>query len=229
MVSHANDIYAQVGVTIDLVEPIVMTNIPAAYNVDLGDDLAEYWSCERLCNLAINTDGLECYFVNEIIKDDMEESTNIWTMGVNGSHGMVLTKHANGTALAHEIGHVFGLSDIYKDNTAYINEMLNPLKIDENEMVRAEFLSGDWSYGCIGRGEGGCGFYKKGLKMTAVIDRLLMNGLVDESSEMKDITAGNVYGVWYSGDSKVNENWRLDVAPIGFFYNENRKQHPKHE
>jgi hypothetical protein len=229
MVSHANDIYAQVGVTIDLVEPIVMTNIPAAYNVDLGDDLAEYWSCERLCNLAINTDGLECYFVNEIIKDDMEESTNIWTMGVNGSHGMVLTKHANGTALAHEIGHVFGLSDIYKDNTAYINEMLNPLKIDENEMVRAEFLSGDWSYGCIGRGEGGCGFYKKGLKMTAVIDRLLMNGLVDESSEMKDITAGNVYGVWYSGDSKVNENWHLNVAPIGFFYNENRKQHPKHE
>ena len=210
MISHANDIYAQVGVTIDLVEPIVMTNIPAAYNVDLGDDLAEYWSCERLCNLAINTDGLECYFVNEIIKDDMEESTNIWTMGVNGSHGMVLTKHANGTALAHEIGHVFGLSDIYKDNTAYTNEMLNPLKIDENEMGRAEFLLGDWSYGCIGRGEGGCGFYKKGLKMTAVIDRLLMNGLVDESSEMKDITAGNVYGVWYSGDSKVNENWHLN-------------------
>ena len=229
MVSQANDIYAQVGVTIDLVEPIVMTNIPAAYNVDLGDDLAEYWSCERLCNLAINTDGLECYFVNEIIKDDMEESTNIWTMGVNGSYGMVLTKHANGTALAHEIGHAFGLSDIYKDNTAYINEMLNPLKIDENEMVRAEFLSGDWSYGCIGRGEGGCGFYKKGLKMTVVIDRLLMNGLVDGSSEMKDMTAGNVYGVWYSGDSKVNENWHLDVAPIGFFYNENRKQHPKHE
>ena len=229
MVSQANDIYAQVGVTIDLVEPIVMTNIPAAYNVDLGDDLAEYWSCERLCNLAINTDGLECYFVNEIIKDDMEESTNIWTMGVNGSYGMVLTKHANGTALAHEIGHAFGLSDIYKDNTAYINEMLNPLKIDENEMVRAEFLSGDWSYGCIGRGEGGCGFYKKGLKMTVVIDRLLMNGLVDGSSEMKDMTAGNVYGVWYSGDSKVNENWNLDVAPIGFFYNENRKQHPKHE
>ena len=164
MVSQANDIYAQVGVTIDLVEPIVMTNIPAAYNVDLGDDLAEYWSCERLCNLAINTDGLECYFVNEIIKDDMEESTNIWTMGVNGSHGMVLTKHANGTALAHEIGHVFGLSDIYKDNTAYIEEALNLVKLEENELVRAEFLSGDWSYGCIGRGEGGCGFYKKGLK-----------------------------------------------------------------
>jgi hypothetical protein len=50
-----------------------------------------------------------------------------------------------------------------------------------------------------------------------------------ESSDVKDITAGNVYGVWYSGDSKVNENWHLNVAPIGFFYNENRKQHPKHE
>ena len=65
--------------------------------------------------------------------------------------------------------------------------------------------------------------------MTVVIDRLLMNGLVVESSEVKDITAGNVYGVWYSGDSKVKENWRLDVAPVGFFYNENRKQSPKHE
>ena len=229
MVSQANDIYAQVGVTIDLVEPIVMTNIPAAYNVALRTDLSEVWSCERLCNLAINTDGLECYFVNEIINDSMDEPSNIWTMGVNGSHGMILPKHANGTALAHEIGHSFGLSDIYKDNTAYIEETLNLVKLEENELVRAEFLSGDWSYGCIGRGEGGCGFYKKGLKMTALIDRLLMNGLVVESSEVKDITAGNVYGVWYSGDPKVKENWRLDVAPVGFFYNENRKQSPKHE
>ena len=70
---------------------------------------------------------------------------------------------------------------------------------------------------------------QKRFKMTAVIDRLLMNGLVVESSEVKDITAGNVYGVWYSGDPKVKENWRLDVAPVGFFYNENRKQSPKHE
>ena len=67
MVATASDIFAQIGVSLQLVEPIVFTNIPAAYNVALDEPNVNQWSMGQLTSLTNGTDGLECYFVNDIM------------------------------------------------------------------------------------------------------------------------------------------------------------------
>ena len=222
MVATASDIFAQIGVSLQLVEPIVFTNIPAAYNVALDEPNVNQWSMGQLTSLTNGTDGLECYFVNDIM-------ASIPLHGANHEGGMVLASTADGITLAHEIGHAFGLRDIYVSNDIYTNNTVSLKVLGTEEMPCAEKMPWDWNCGCIGRGVGGVRFYGKGTTMQDVIGRMLMNGVRPDNTAPCDITFGNVYGVWYNGSYKEEDDWTVGYVPVGIFMNEIVNMCPAHQ
>lgn len=222
MVATASDIFAQIGVSLQLVEPIVFTNIPAAYNVALDEPNVNQWSMGQLTSLTNGTDGLECYFVNDIM-------ASIPLHGANHEGGMVLASTADGITLAHEIGHAFGLRDIYVSNDIYTNNTVSLKVLGTAEMPCAEKMPWDWNCGCIGRGVGGVRFYGKGTTMQDVIGRMLMNGVRPDNTAPCDITFGNVYGVWYNGSYKEDDDWTVGYVPVGIFMNEIVNMCPVHQ
>lgn len=222
MVATASDIFAQIGVSLQLVEPIVFTNIPAAYNVALDEPNVNQWSMGQLTSLTNGTDGLECYFVNDIM-------ASIPLHGANHEGGMVLASTADGITLAHEIGHAFGLRDIYVSNDIYTNNTVSLKVLGTEEMPCAEKMPWDWNCGCIGRGVGGVRFYGKGTTMQDVIGRMLMNGVRPDNTAPCDITFGNVYGVWYNGSYKEDDDWTVGYVPVGIFMNEIVNMCPVHQ
>ena len=210
MVAQVNDIYAQVGVSVLLVEPIVMTNIPAAFDLAEQDPQPGQWSLLQLTALATGTDGLECYFVNSIDRTPRKA-------GAHHPGGMAISGTGNGVTLAHEIGHAFGLYDIYVSNESFTNSTVTLKNLPTNEWARAEHLPWDWNSGCIGHGEGGARFYGKGANMRTLIERMLMNGEYSTGASTYDITFGRIYGIWCNGSYANEEDWVIGVAPVGFF------------
>ena len=63
--------------------------------------------------------------------------------------------------------------------------------------------------------------------MNDIIERLLMHG--EGSTLGRDISYGNVFGVWYEGDGKLDGDWKLDLAPVGFFSNPGVTRNPVHQ
>ena len=219
-VAVVNDIYRQVGVTFELVEPIVMTNIPSAYNPTIGVEYPGRWKVDQVVSLAEGTDGLECYFVNHFY----DEPT---TVGYNCPSGAVLTAFADGQTLAHEIGHAFGLRDIYVSNASKTNNVVTLKAVGVDERPRYDRLELDWNCGCDGHGEGGVRYYGKGVMMRDIIERLLMNG--EGPARGSDISYGSVFGVLYDGEGKLDSDWRVDQAPVGFFSDPGATRNPVHQ
>ena len=220
MVEIANDIYRQVGVKFEIVEPIVMTNIPTAYNPTIETDCIDRWKVSQIVSLAEGTDGLECYFVNAFYDE-------IGTIGYNCPSGAVLTAFADGRTLAHEIGHAMGLHDIYVSNASKTNDVITLKAVDADERPRYGHLELDWNCGCEGHGAGGVRYYGKSLMMNDIIERLLMHG--EGSALGRDISYGNVFGVGYEGDGKIDGDWKLELAPVGFFSNPGVTRNPVHQ
>ena len=203
MVRAADDIYAQVGVTLNLIEPVVVTNLPSAYDVHVAtvtNDAA--WSFNQLVDIASGTDGLECYFINEFITDDPAREV----LGLNDARGLALAKAGNSITLAHEIGHAFGMRDIYAQTPsgAMLPEYVKPCYSN---------LPHDWNGGCIGRESGGVRYYARGTSQRMIIRRMLMDGFKVDESEGRCITFGSVCGLGKSGSGHA----QMNVA-TGFFY-----------
>ena len=59
----ARGAFAAVGVRLNLVELITVTNIPAAYNAGYNAPTNGCWSFDQIVDIASNTGGLECYFI----------------------------------------------------------------------------------------------------------------------------------------------------------------------
>lgn len=132
-------------------------------------------------------------------------------------------------ALAHEIGHAFGLYDIYVSNESFTNSTVTLKSLPADKWVRAEHLPWDWSFGCIGHGEGGVRFYRKGMNMRTLIERMLMNGEYASGGSTWDITFGRVYGIWCNGSYTDEEDWVTGVAPVGFFTDIEGNATPVHQ
>ena len=222
MVAEANDVYAQVGVSLQLVEPIVFTNIPAAYDLALNEPNASQWSMGQLTSLTNGTDGLECYFVNSISGSPPLD-------GANHGQGMVLATTADGITLAHEIGHAFNLRDIYVSNESFTNSTVSLKALDKDEKAKANHMPWDWNFGGIGHGDGGVRFYGKGMNMRTIIDRMLMNGMRTHGGGPRDITFGGVYGVWYNGSAGNDDDWDVGIVPVGIFTDGHPSRNPVHQ
>ena len=224
MIAPLNDIYRQVGVSFYL-DSVIVTNIPAAYNLIYDEDPNGGWDFERLVNIGHGTGGIECYFVNDFIMSNGADPP----LAANASKGLVMSASAGAVTLAHEIGHAFGLSDVYV--SAYEghsgNSTPSTLSVATNFICYA-CAPFDWNGGCHGRGEGGSRYYQNSARMATIVPRLLMYGVHCGNDIRRDITIGPVDAVNYigSGDSTV---WYDEFAPIGFFENGEKKSSPNHE
>ena len=211
MVKDANDIFAQIGVTLNLVEPIVVTNIPDAYNALYysSTDPTSTWTFDQIVDIDSGTGGLEIYFINGFVNKRHVKAAH-------GDLGIVMTAQATRYTLAHEIGHAFGMHDIYITNDD-VKEAGDPLlTISSGEMATYFQMRNDWNGGCNGHGYGGVRYYRPGTTIKEIVGRMLMLGLVGESDDRRDISNGNVYGVgytngvnkiWYKGDAQVAAPW----------------------
>ena len=222
MVSVANDIYSQVGVNLELVEPIVLTNIPQACESTIHGPISQdQWNITQLMSLTNGTDGLECYF----IKAFGDEAR---TLGCNCEYGMAMATNGTGITLAHEIGHAFRMEDIYASNDNWTNATVTLKKIAEDEYPRNVYMESDWNLGCRGHGVGGGRFYRKGESHVGLINRMLMNGLVERASGGRDITMGQVHGIRCTGSGMSDADWKIEKVPMGFFTDADRSESPVH-
>ena len=206
MVKDANDIYAQVGVTLNLIEPIVVTNIPDAYNAfyDAPASPTSTWTFDQIVYIDSDTGGLECYFINRFV--DSEK-----TVAANSAWGAVITKQADCKCFAHEIGHAFGMSDIYVEST---DATVPPAALQASDWAAYSCMSNDWNGGCHGHNRCGARYYAPQTSMERILSRMLMKGTNSAGSGQVDITSGDVYGVYYTYDANHRKIWHKGAAPV---------------
>ena len=208
MVEDVNDIYAQVGVTLNLIEPIVVTNIPDAYNAlrKATTNATSMWTYRNIVDINSGTGGLECYFINRFVDSGK-------TLAVNGPRGAVITRNADFKDLAHEIGHAFGMDDIY---TKSEDGSAPSFVLQQNDAAAYSRMQNDWNGGCRGHGLCGVRYYAPQTSMSSIISRLLMNGERGDADDPVDITNGDIYGVYYTNGANQTKVWHKDNAPIAF-------------
>ena len=224
MIAPLNDIYRQVGVSFYL-DSVIVTNIPAAYNLLYDKNPDGGWDFDRLIDIGQGTGGIECYFVNDFIMTGNEKPP----MAANTSSGLVMSARADSTTLAHEIGHAFGLSDVYVSAHEGQSGASSPSTLSvATDFICYACAPFDWNGGCRGRGEGGCRYYQKATRMATIVPRLLMYGVHDGNGSKRDITIGPVDAVNYIGGGESTV-WYDKFAPIGFFENGEKKSSPNHE
>ena len=212
LVAEANQIYSQVGVVLDLGDRITVTNIPAAYNVLWEGSTNTMWNFDQLVDVATNTGGLELYFVNRIVKNSAGGgSAGRTTIGGHSGSGIVIAGDGVGVTLAHEIGHAFGMSDVYRVDSG---ECLFPGR------TRFDFQPQDWNNGCLAVGNGCERYYTTGTLHHLIIKSMLMDGYKYESpSYGVDITYGPVSGFGVggvAGDAETGyfQNFRHVDEPV---------------
>lgn len=200
MVKRVNDIYSQIGYTFDI-RAIVQTNLSSACSVnEYGNDMGR-WSVSNLTSEISCSNGLKCIFVNEIISAKRGKSIN----GVNWKRGMVLSSACAGDVLAHEIGHMFGLVDIYAECEDF----------DLGEESFTGLCSPmDWNGGSYGPNNHSPRYYRSGTTCKDVITRLLMHGFTGDVVN-NDMTIGSVAGL--INDESNEGQFLVGFADIGFF------------
>ena len=213
MVGEANEIFSQVGVTLNLGDRIVVTNVPDAYNVLWEGVTNTMWNFSQLTALNSNTGGLECYFVNQIYENNATGYCR--TTGGWSNSGLMISSAGNGVTLAHEIGHAFGMNDVYRKRE-------NGL-VGLTTLVNARSCLDDWNGGCSGHGCGGSHYYPceflEGFPLSEIIRRMLMNGRT-EGEKGVDITFGAVDGLQSDGS--------VGLSSTGFF-GPNHVENPAHQ
>ena len=220
-----NDIYRQVGVSFYL-DSVTVTNIPAAYNLLYDSTTNGVWNYDRLVNVGHDTSGIECYFVNDMVRLNGKPGP----LASNCDRGLVLTADATAITLAHEIGHAFGLKDVYASNREKDSTILSVDELEVyGEKIRFNSCVDDWNGGCQGHGDGGERYYAPDTKLGDVLHRLVMYGVDQGGGNQRDITIGSVRGAWYTVSGGIR-HWHLSDAPVGFFSgNIYKKASPTHE
>ena len=202
----ANNLYEQVGVH------FVMTSID---EISISGGVADVWcgegdrpgyaSFDEVCASMSATDGLECYFARRLISAVDESEIN----GMNGLSGLIVSVSASDSTLAHELGHAFGLSDIYTTvDTSSIT----------GENADCYAMPDDWP----GGGGSLSRYYDLNTGLSTLIERMVMYG--EGKADRRDISYGPVRGVLYGSDTYVN-----GLAPVGFFDNALKTETPVHQ
>ena len=193
MVSGVNKIYEQIGVSF-YIDSICYTNREEWLR--LCDMKGNYLRQRRfdLANVAKNTGGVELYFVDYIKPK---------TLGNNSRFGTVVAKDATPLVIAHELGHSFGLLDVYPYDDG------DPAATMLGNGVRKEWAYDDWNNGC------GARYYSQVATQDRLIRRLLMCGFRQVETAGWDMSYGSIYGFRRDGaNTTVN---------VGFFTDETRK------
>jgi len=108
--------------------------------------------------------------------------------------------------IAHEAGHVFGLSDIY----AWDDE--SPLALSSSIPISRSRIPLDWG------SDSASGFYRQGLTQSNAVERLLMFGRSKDGAV--DIPRGDVWGVWYHWTNASTPGGRMKAWHESLWINE---------
>jgi hypothetical protein len=166
-VNEANTFLRRAGVRL-IIHSIEFEDDSQLYNIPNKELQA------RLMGLNYSTavPELKVFFVNSIDNGD--------TAGFECKYGIAISKSANNTTLAHEVGHACGWQDVYDalSDFPYTD-------IFDAGVVKAEYLDPkDW----------GVGWYDETLQQFDLVKRLLMYGYSNEGRG--HIPHGSVYGVY---------------------------------
>ena len=108
------------------------------------------------------------------------------------------------------------MCDVYVDSRKAENPDLPLIVLPSGEPVNCSHAQNDWNGGCEGSGPGGARYYAADTKMVNILSRMLMKGTRGPSDNPVDITAGDIYGVYYTNDVSNAEIWSKGNAPVMF-------------
>ena len=148
------------------------------------------------------------YFINRFV--DKGHIRAVYDDG-----GIVVTSSKTRYTLAHEIGHAFGMYDIYLTNRFRKEDEAPLVELDARDKASWANMAQDWNGGCRGLGTAGTRYYRSGTMIEDVMPRIVMLGEVPDDASGRDITNGDVRGVFYEkvAGGKV---WLKGDAPVGF-------------
>lgn len=184
-VNRLNFVFSQVAVDFELVRCGVLTN--ENWLTICSTNSAQY---EALCATTNSTGGIEMYFVEDI--DDCS--------AFKTPSGLVVSQDANWRTVAHEVGHLCGMRDIYDES-------------DETDLrVRGrstrERMPDDF------------GRPSSSVPHADRIKKLLMYGYFGD--EKFDISYGDIYGLgrrfrYNQSTGNVDVTWDLFNVEVGFW------------
>jgi len=200
MLNMADMIWRQAGISFRLDECLV-TNRSDMLDVGYTSANGEP-TVYDVAALNPEVGGIKVYFVNRIVG----VNTNLVVNGVTFGSKILISANAGTKTLAHELGHSFGLQDVYSAYPGVPQSACGP--------VRMDMTPDDWNGGTGQR------YYAPGTGIESLIPRLLMYGGGGEARA--DITIGDVYGLWYSNEwnaatHSYDRIWQVSLAPVGFF------------
>ncbi len=186
MLNNVNEIYTQVGRSFNLVSCSSITNqtwltVPKQYGRwPLFHTIASYTN---------GTGGIEMYFTQTIVGAN----------GLTSSNGVLIASSANFNTVAHELGHVQGLPDIY-------NYLKTPAMCVTGLVSRTR-LSLDWG------SPSDEGYYPPGLTQSNLVRRLIMYGY--GPSGKRDLPIGEIHSIWRP--IYTSQPYQESPAHTGFF------------
>ena len=201
MLDTSNDIFTQVGIRFELIgapENIGRTNDWFLQGMEIYTN-----SAGKVCSTTtVSRQANELFYGREAAWE-----VSVYFIGAiklsdavafKCRSNVVVGRAASRRSLAHELGHVLGLKDIYYEMIGEHNGLRAKfrLAIRDNPVSLETFKSQTVDWG----DETGRGFYERGDTNASIIRRLLMHGIdeVDKVHDVGDIPDGPVYGL--SGD-----------------------------
>ncbi|MBQ7252179.1 MAG: hypothetical protein IJS32_06225, partial [Kiritimatiellae bacterium] len=180
LLTVANQIWEQAAVEFHRASSVMYIDKTDWQVISTTDNLAEYHEMQSTNS---NTGGIEIYCIQRFENNRYNALTSIRT---NAMGGTTLTTNATARTLAHELGHVCGLLDIYTNRVSngVTNELPSTLPANKNWIPR------DW---CEEAPLGGYGE----VPQTEIIHRLLMYGV--GVTRAVDIPAGKITGLNTAG------------------------------
>ena len=185
MLTVANETFAQVGVTFNLIGINMIIDEPEAWNIPYGryvrglDDKWVWQHSDEMMGVVLRHHEPGCvriYFVGDILSDEKIK-------GMATPYGVFMGRRATHKTLAHELGHVLGLNDCYAFRLIDKNRPLNndnciSIEYADNPVEKAFFkgILGDWGE------ESGRGFYEASDTRRNIMQKLLMHGSVLSSA-----------------------------------------------
>ncbi len=173
MLDAANEIFTQVGIRFELVtapESVGSTNdwnLLRAVPITNASGRVTWLNTPQFTSLVSNYTAHDCikmYFLGSLKREDGITARKTLS-------GIIFTKKAEGTTIAHELGHVLGLDDCYwfyksKGRPA----VYMPYADATVDHAFFMFSENDWGQ------ESGRGFYEKSDTRQSVMSKMLMHG-----------------------------------------------------
>ena len=198
MMAEVNKIYEQIGVSF-YIDSISFTNRQEWLDLQIGNG-TKYNVAKRrnVADITKTSGGIELYFIDNICR---RSTAN------HDQYGIVVSTNGTAVTVAHEIGHAFGLADVYPWQKHKPHSALSDMSLHESH------APDDWSNG------EGYRYYGRGVNQSMLIRRLLMCGFNLESR--RDLSFGSIYG--YTFDNEAG------MAYTGFFSGNLRRPPPAHQ